>query len=53
VLERDLFAIAAAEIGEVRVLRTLVGGKTVFAAGGAGAASYPPAERSQSARLNR
>jgi predicted amidohydrolase YtcJ len=53
VLERDLFAIAAAEIGEVRVLRTLVGGKTVFAAGASGAASYPPAERFQSARLRR
>jgi predicted amidohydrolase YtcJ len=33
VLERDLTAIPASEIGEVRVLRTIVGGRTVFAVG--------------------
>ncbi len=35
VLERDLFAIPASEIGEVRVERTIVGGQTVFTAAGA------------------
>jgi predicted amidohydrolase YtcJ len=30
VLERDLFAIPAAEIGEVRVARTILGGATVY-----------------------
>ena len=36
VLERDLFAIPASEIGEVRVERTIFEGKTVFRVAGAG-----------------
>ena len=31
-LERNLFEVPSTEIGEVRILETLVGGKTVFAA---------------------
>jgi predicted amidohydrolase YtcJ len=32
VLERNLFEVAPDEIGEVRILETLVGGRTVFSA---------------------
>ena len=32
VLERNLFEVLPEEIGEVRVLETLVGGRTVFSA---------------------
>jgi predicted amidohydrolase YtcJ len=33
VLERDLFAIAPADIGEGKVLRTMIEGQTVYRAG--------------------
>ena len=32
VLEKNLFEVLPAEIGEVRILETLVGGRTVFSA---------------------
>ena len=44
VLERDLSAIPPSEIGEVRVERTIVAGKTVFVAGALAQVGRPPPE---------